>query len=299
MTSFLENLSLTWNNILEAEQVTTHWFLVTSSLPTLVFLFVYFLFIKLIAPNIWKEARNLKKTLIIYNILEITMNGWFIYKIFVSGWLTQNRPDLCGEAVNFNSSETNDLMAPVCWLFYLSKFFDLFDSFFLVMSKRFNDISNMKLFYDGYVLLSVWFVVRFLPGGHISIFMLLDTSTNALNHLYYLMSRSQLKANSKILLTLHFAQCLTLIMHSLELFLRNSCNVPALYILWIVTISVLHLVLVSRECKECWRKKETKNVKSDDYTGISVDSTTVTFNNYGYARDQSEVKKRYILKAQV
>lgn len=45
--------------------------------------------------------------------------------------------------------------------------------------------------------------------------------------------------------------------------------------------------------------QETKSVKSDEYTGISVESTTVTLNNYGYARDQSEVKKRYFLKAQV
>lgn len=136
---------------------------------------VNFVYVQLIAPNIWKkkEARNLKKTLIIYNLFEISINGWFTYKLFESGWIAQNRPDLCGEAVNLGRLETNDLvkcsvdhnrikafnqlhfqMAPVCALFYLSKFLDLFDSFFLVMSKRLNDISSMKLFYDGYVLLS-------------------------------------------------------------------------------------------------------------------------------------------------
>ena len=43
--------------------------------------------------------------------------------------------------------------------------------------------------------------------------------------------------------------------------------------------------------------QETK--KNDEYSSFIADSTTVSFQNYGYGMDQSEVKKRYTLKAQV
>lgn len=164
-------------------------------------------------------------------------------------------------------------MITACWLYFLVKFLDLFETFFLVVDKRSNEISNTCLLYEGFVLLSgnyfddcyvleiftrdfffspfcaAWFIVRFIPGGHVSVLMLVDTSVHVLKHLFYLVTQKKPIAGSKILLALHLIQSIIIFIHVVELLTWNYCNFPTPFIGLLSIQSVLLFLLFRSKCK--------------------------------------------------
>lgn len=40
-------------------------------------------------------------------------------------------------------------MAAVCWIFYMSKFIELFDTLFFILRKKFNQVTFLHVFHHG------------------------------------------------------------------------------------------------------------------------------------------------------
>jgi elongation of very long chain fatty acids protein 7 len=98
-------------------------------------------------------------------------------------------------------------MANGCWWYFFSKFTEFFDTvshfnadlkkifqpnlflqFFFVMRKKSNHISTLHVIHHGVMPLSVWFGVKFTPGGHSSFFGLLNTFVHIIMYGYYLVA---------------------------------------------------------------------------------------------------------------
>lgn len=92
-----------------------------------------------------KRICNLKVILIFYNIIQVTMNVIMLFKMIDSGALE----DYKSHCTHFTL-----IIVDICWFYFMSKFVDLLDTIFLVIDKRYDQVSGVNVFYDGYTLLS-------------------------------------------------------------------------------------------------------------------------------------------------
>jgi elongation of very long chain fatty acids protein 7 len=89
-------------------------------------------------------------------------------------------------------------MARTTWLYYISKFTEFFDTFFFVMRKRYDQVSTLHVIHHGIMpvsgqksitikclsiltnisLLTVWWGVKFYPGGHGTFFGFLNSGVH-------------------------------------------------------------------------------------------------------------------------
>lgn len=92
-----------------------------------------------------KRVCNLKVILIFYNLLQVTINAVMLFSLVDSGILG----DYKSHCMHFTME-----LAELCWYYFMSKFVDLLDTIFLVLDKRYDQVSSFNVFYDGYTLLS-------------------------------------------------------------------------------------------------------------------------------------------------
>lgn len=57
-------------------------------------------------------------------------------------------------------------IAECCWLYYLSKFTDFFETCIFVMLKRFDMINLYHVAHHSIMPVSVWWGVKFMAGGN-------------------------------------------------------------------------------------------------------------------------------------
>lgn len=59
---------------------------------------------------------------------------------------------------------------------------------FFVLRKKFDHISTLHVIHHGVMPMSVWFGVKFTPGGHSSFFGFLNTFVHIIMYSYYLIA---------------------------------------------------------------------------------------------------------------
>lgn len=79
-------------------------------------------------------------------------------------------------------------MASGCWWYYFSKFTEFFDTIFFVMRKRYDQVSTLHVIHHGIMPVSVWWGVKFTPGGHSSFFGFLNTFVHIIMYTYYMLA---------------------------------------------------------------------------------------------------------------
>ena len=97
-------------------------------------------------------------------------------------------------------------MAQGCWWYFISKFAEFFDTvgppqspntkismhssfqFFFVLRKKNDHISTLHVIHHGVMPMSVWFGVKFTPGGHSTFFGFLNTFVHIIMYTYYLVA---------------------------------------------------------------------------------------------------------------
>ncbi|GFY50808.1 elongation of very long chain fatty acids protein 1 [Trichonephila inaurata madagascariensis] len=89
---------------------------------------VYFLFVKFIGPT-WMKKRepyDLRRIMIIYNLLISALSVWMFLNFGIYGWFTKYR--LRCEPIDFSDNSDALKMVQVCWVFYASKLVELSDT---------------------------------------------------------------------------------------------------------------------------------------------------------------------------
>ena len=91
----------------------------------------------------------------------------------------------------------------LAWIFYISKFIDMFDSFFFVLKKKFTHLSFLHVYHHGIMPLECWFgaryarslisnnscvLYRFVGGGHGGFLAFLNAGVHTVMYLYYLLA---------------------------------------------------------------------------------------------------------------
>ncbi|XP_031827281.1 very long chain fatty acid elongase AAEL008004 [Nomia melanderi] len=246
-----------------ADRRTTNWFMIRSPFPTLFICLSYVYFVKVLGPKLMENRKpfQLKKVLVAYNLFQMLFSAWLFYEIGMSGWLTGEYSLRC-QPVDTSDRPMAIRMAHASWWYYISKFSEFMDTIFFILRKKNNHVSTLHVIHHGCMPMSVWFGVKFTPGGHSTFFGFLNTFVHIVMYMYYLLAALGPKMQpylwwKKYLTVFQMIQFIAVMVHAFQL-LFIDCNYPMAFVWWIGMHAVMFFFLFSEFYQESYRQKNKR-----------------------------------------
>nr|CAH7747778.1 unnamed protein product [Callosobruchus chinensis] len=160
----------------------------SSPFYTLGICLTYVFIVKVLGPKLMENRKpfELKNVLIGYNLFQVIFSCWLFYELCFNQTAVM-------QMISWDSyaSLTDFILLQMvrgCWWYYFSKFTEFFDTFFFVMRKKFDHVSTLHVIHHGIMPMSVWFGVKFTPGGHSTFFGFLNTFVHIIMYGYYFLA---------------------------------------------------------------------------------------------------------------
>jgi len=300
-----------WRDLMDnkSDQRTTNWFLMESPLPTIVICLTYAYFVKVLGPKLMENRKpfKLRKVLIVYNFIQVLFSLWLFYSAAFSGWLVGYNYRC--QPVDNSKSAIAMRMAEGCWWYFFSKFTEFFDTFFFVMRKRYDQVSTLHVIHHGIMPFSVWWGVKFTPGGHSSFFGFINTGVHVVMYTYYMLAAMGPEVQKylwwkKYLTVLQIVQFVAIMVHAFQLFFWNPCQYPIAFAWWIGLHAVMFFFLFRNFFKQAYQKKkeraesrliESQEVNNNTSVAEKEDnnkSKTPLYHSMGRLEDSYELRNR-------
>ncbi|XP_014210495.1 elongation of very long chain fatty acids protein AAEL008004 [Copidosoma floridanum] len=243
-----------------ADKRTTDWLLMSSPFPTLFICLSYVYGVKVLGPRLMENRKpfQFKNVLIVYNSLQVLFSAWLFHEIGMSGWLTGEYSLRC-QPVDYSDRPQVLRMVRVSWWYYFSKFTEFMDTIFFVLRKKNDHVSTLHVIHHGCMPMSVWFGVKFTPGGHSTFFGLLNTFVHVVMYTYYLLSAFGPKVQpylwwKKYLTAFQMTQFIAIMIHAFQL-LFIDCNYPKAFVWWIGMHAVMFFFLFNEFYQQSYAQK--------------------------------------------
>ncbi|KAJ8984836.1 hypothetical protein NQ317_013036 [Molorchus minor] len=211
---------------------TANWPLMSSPFYTLGICLTYVYVVKVLGPKLMENRKpfQLKWTLVIYNFLQVVFSAWIWYEVGMGGWFTGEYSLKC-QPVDYSNKPSTIRMVHASWWYFFSKFTEFMDTIFFVLRKKYDHITTLHVIHHGIMPMSVWFGVKFTPGGHSTFFGFLNSFVHIIMYFYYMLSALGPQTQKylwwkKYLTTLQMAQFVGIMLHAFQL-LFIDCNYPA------------------------------------------------------------------------
>ncbi|KAI1280912.1 putative protein for very long chain fatty acid elongation [Halotydeus destructor] len=259
------------------------WPLVQSPLPTISFCLSYVLFVKVIGPR-WmkgKEPLNIRWLMVAYNFVMVAVSIWLFWKLGIHGWF--GKYDYRCQPVDYSGSEDAINMANVAWWYYISKFVEFADTIFFVLRKKFTHVSNLHVIHHGIMPMSVWWGVKFTPGGHSSFFAFINSFVHILMYIYYGLSAigphmSKYLFWKKHVTTIQMVQFIFIFIHTFQLLFRE-CDYPRGFMWWIGFHAILFWFLFWDFYKTTYAKRSANASSGKPQSSFLACTPTEAFIN--------------------
>jgi len=254
-----------WRDLMDnkSDPRTRDWLLMSSPFPTIAISLTYAYCVKVLGPKLMEDRKpfKLREVLIVYNFIQVVFSSWLFYEACVAGWFSGY--SFTCQPVDYSRSPEALRMASGCWWYYFSKFTEFFDTIFFVMRKRYDQVSTLHVIHHGLMPASVWWGVKFTPGGHSSFFGFLNTFVHIIMYTYYVLAAMGPKVQKylwwkKYLTLLQMVQFVLVMVHAFQLLFRNDCNYPIYFAYFIGAHAVLFYFLFSNFYKQAYKEKKAK-----------------------------------------
>jgi len=131
------------------------------------------------------------------------------------------------------------------------------------MRKRYDQVSTLHVIHHGIMPVSVWWGVKFTPGGHSTFFGFLNTFVHIFMYAYYMLAAMGPKVQKylwwkKYLTVMQMIQFVLVMVHSFQLFFKNDCNYPIGFAYFIGAHAVMFYFLFSNFYKRAYVKRDGK-----------------------------------------
>ena len=187
------------------------------------------------------EPFSLQRVMIAYNIIVIAINAYLLVG-FLSELLKRNYKLVCN-AVDYSDNGLD--MARLVYIYYLSKAFDFSDTIFIVLRKKFDQLSFLHVYHHVAMFSIWWMAVKWAAGGDGVAGPLCNCFIHIVMYLYYLGAALKIRIPGKKYLTqMQMLQFFVVIGHS-TLSILLDCPYPhwTLYaqILFLISLFLLFL----------------------------------------------------------
>nr|XP_050844899.1 elongation of very long chain fatty acids protein AAEL008004-like isoform X2 [Vespula vulgaris] len=244
-----------------ADTRTTNWLLMRSPFPTLFICLTYIYIVKVLGPKLMENRKpfQLTNVLIVYNLFQVIFSAWLFYECLMGGWW--GHYSFRCQPVDYSNSPTAIKMVHASWWYYFSKFTEFMDTIFFVLRKKNNHVSTLHVIHHGCMPMSVWFGVKFTPGGHSTFFGLLNTFVHIVMYTYYLLAALGPKIQpylwwKKYLTAFQMIQFIAIMVHAFQL-LFVDCDYPKAFVWWIGMHAVMFFFLFNKFYQQNYQQKRT------------------------------------------
>ncbi|XP_066261018.1 very long chain fatty acid elongase AAEL008004-like [Euwallacea similis] len=278
---------------LKPDPRTADWLLVSNPLYTLGLCLSYVYIAKFLGPKLMENRKpfQLKNTLIFYNFFQVTFSIFLFYQIGMGGWFTGEYSLKC-QPIDYSNKPSTIRMVHASWWYFFSKFTEFFDTLFFVLRKKFDHITTLHVIHHGIMPMSVWFGVKYYPGGHSTFFGLLNTFVHIVMYFYYFLTALGPQVQKylwwkKYLTTFQMIQFVAIMVHAFQL-LFIDCNFPKLFVWWIGSHAVLFFFLFKDFYQRSYRggKKAASNKSKEE--SLVNDSNGVSSKQNGAVNSASK-----------
>ncbi|KAA0194984.1 Elongation of very long chain fatty acids protein 7 [Fasciolopsis buskii] len=229
-----------------------NWPLMDSPVPTFAIVTFYLIFVLWLGPKLMARRStgfNMRSLMLIYNLAMVLFSGWLWYEFCAAGWFGGGYTLGC-QPVDRSRRPKAMRMAQVCWFFFISKLFELFDTACFVLRKKFDQVSFLHVFHHAVMPLSWWFGVKYVPGGISTFHAMLNSFIHFLMYSYYGLAAAGPRYRQylwwkKHLTTAQIIQFIVVIFHSVYTLTLHDCNYPKLFNYMILSYALIFLVLFS------------------------------------------------------
>ncbi|CAK1553757.1 unnamed protein product [Leptosia nina] len=277
------------------------WPMMSSPLPTLMACLCYAFCAKKLGPALMANRKpfELRNILVVYNFVQTVFSAWIFYEYMASGWW--GHYDFRCQLVDYSRSPRAMRMANTCWWYYFSKFTEFFDTLFFVLRKKNEHVSTLHVIHHGIMPMSVWFGLKFAPGGHSTFFALLNTFVHIVMYFYYMVSALGPRYQKyiwwkKYLTAFQMVQFVLIFSHQLQVLFRPSCQYPRVFVYWIAMHGFLFLFLFTDFYKARYNKGERKARLNQGLCMSVADDSSLSGKN-GYKQEDSSVPNSYASSA--
>ncbi|KAL9897728.1 ELOVL fatty acid elongase 7 isoform 1-T2 [Glossina fuscipes fuscipes] len=266
MMDYISSIYDYWRDLMEnkADPRTKDYPLMSSPFPTIAICLSYAYFVKVLGPKLMENRKpfQLRTVLVVYNFAQVLFSAWLFYEASLNGWL--NGYNFRCEPVDYSYTPEALRTARGCWWYFFSKFTEFFDTFFFVMRKRYDQVSTLHVIHHGIMPFSVWWGVKYTPGGHSTFFGFLNTFVHIVMYTYYMLAAMGPKVQKylwwkKYLTLLQMVQFVLVMVHSFQLFFKNDCNYPIGFAYFIGAHALMFYFLFTNFYKTRYLNSEKKN----------------------------------------
>lgn len=127
----------------------------------------------------------------VYNLCQVILSGYISYlatctyfkKFLDQGVLCQPM-----KVQIETDPDTYELETYTCWLFYISKWVDYMDTFFIIARSKWRQLSFLHCFHHSSMIALTWIATRYHPCGYFLIAAQLNAPVHTMMYFYYLCS---------------------------------------------------------------------------------------------------------------
>ncbi|CAL4062208.1 unnamed protein product [Meganyctiphanes norvegica] len=268
MADLLNKIIYTYKDVFEGQRDprVDDWFMMSSPFPSLITCLTYVFIVKVAGPYYMKNRPpvNMRNILVAYNAFQVIFSAWIFYELGMGGWFT-TYSYRC-QPVDYSNSPQGIRMANAAWWYYFSKFTEFFDTFFFILRKKFEHVSTLHVIHHGCMPMSVWFGVKFTPGGHSTFFGLLNSLVHIVMYLYYMLAAMGPEYHryiwwKKYLTNLQMVQFVLIFSHAFQLGF-TECEYPRAFMWWIGGHAFMFFALFSDFYIKAYFKKSKQKESS-------------------------------------
>ncbi|GAB0094764.1 Elongation of very long chain fatty acids protein [Sergentomyia squamirostris] len=192
----------------------------------------YLYFIKSLGPRFMEKRKpyELKNVLIVYNSLQVVLNICLgVYGTYYSYW--RGGWDIFCEPIRKDFTYQGYRVAYVMYGYYLLKVFDLLDTVFFLLRKRYNQITFLHVYHHAMMVFGTFVATKFVISGHGAMLGLVNCYVHAIMYTYYLISsfRPDMKKSiwwKKHITHVQMLQFSFLIFHFGRPLMMQDCDFP-------------------------------------------------------------------------
>lgn len=242
--------------------------LMDSPFPTIGICSFYIYFFTTLGPWLMKnrEPLDVRKIMIVYNFIMVLCSIVFVYNDLRYHWL--NGASLTCDPVDYSDSPAAIRTLYNSYFYFILKFVEFVDTLFFLLKKKFTHITKLHLIHHGIMPFSVWWGMKFVPGGHATFFGFANSIVHIAMYIYYGLSAVGPSMQKylwwkKYLTAFQLVQFIAIMAHSFQLFFRE-CNFPKMFGAWIGSHGILFWFLFTDFYKKTYIKtKELNGIKKD------------------------------------
>ncbi|XP_015177519.1 PREDICTED: elongation of very long chain fatty acids protein 1-like [Polistes dominula] len=226
-------------------------------------LFSYLYFVLVCGPRFMKNRKpySLKTFIKFYNIFQIFLNGYMVYKFLRGCWYL--KISIYCHPVSYDTSPEDMEIAVTSWLCLVSKIIDLIETVIFILRKKDKQVSFLHLYHHVTTLTVGWIFGKHYSGGMAVIIPIVNCSVHVIMYTYYFASLLDGKIRDIVSKYKHWVtiiqmvQFVLLLVHNGQAFSPN-CDVPNVIVFISCANYVINFFLFYNFYKHAYLKKNIK-----------------------------------------